>query len=110
MHLGAERTMSPGRVQDPEGAKTIVINFNTAAKAVASEVKRRFLITCYTEADTGRLRLDPTLTTGQPADSHTGAKKIIIYDTQIIPCQAWTQSTADQEQHQGIETHGLSTP
>ena len=85
MHLGAEGAMSPRRVQDPEGTKTIVISFNTAARAVAAVVKRRFFITCYTEADTGHLRLDPTLTAGQSAGSHTGAKKILIYDTHPHP-------------------------
>jgi hypothetical protein len=30
-HLGAEGAMSPGRVQDPKGAKMITISFNTAA-------------------------------------------------------------------------------
>jgi hypothetical protein len=38
-HLGAEGAMSPGRVQDPEGAKMIAISFNTAAGAVAAIVK-----------------------------------------------------------------------
>ena len=79
MHLGAKGAMSPGRVQDPEGAKTVVISFNTAAGAVATVVKRRFLITCYTETDTGRIRMDPSLTAGQTSGSHTGAKKILIY-------------------------------
>ena len=72
-------------MQDPEGAKTAVISFNTSAGAVASVIKRMFLITCYTEADTGRLRLDPTLTARQNAGSHTGAKKILIYDTYPHP-------------------------
>ncbi len=77
--------MSLGRVQDPEGAKTVVISFNTTAGAVLAVIKRRFLITCYTEANTGRLRLDPTLTAGQTAGSHSGAKKILIYDTHPQP-------------------------
>jgi len=42
MHLGAEGAMSIGRAQDPEGVKTIVINYNTTAGAVATMVKRRF--------------------------------------------------------------------
>ena len=54
-HLGAEGAMSPGRVQDPEGAKTITISYNSPAGAIAAIVKRRFLISCYTEQDTGRL-------------------------------------------------------
>jgi len=73
--------MSPGRVQDPEGAKTITLSYNTPAGAIAAIIKRRFLITCYTEQDTGRLRLDPALTTGTTAGARSGAKKILIYDS-----------------------------
>ena len=59
LHIGAEGAMSPGRVQDMEEAKTVVINFNKTTGAVAIVIKRKFLITClYTEAETGRLLLD----------------------------------------------------
>ncbi len=77
--------MSPRRVQDPKGAKTVVISNNTTTGAVTSVVKRKFLITCYTEAETGRLRLDPSLIAGQTAGLHTRAKKILIYDTHSHP-------------------------
>ena len=77
--------MSQGRVQDPEGAKTIVLNYNTAAGAVASVIKHRFLPTCYTDENTGRLRLDEALTSGRTAWAHQGAKKILIYDAVSHP-------------------------
>jgi hypothetical protein len=77
--------MSPRRVQDPEGAKTLVVSYKTAAGATSAIVKRRFQITCYTEPDTGRLRVDPALTAGIIACSHTGAKKILIYDAYVHP-------------------------
>ena len=32
-HLGPEGAMSPGRVQDPEGAKTLVVRYRTVAGA-----------------------------------------------------------------------------
>ena len=62
-HLGAEEAMSPRRVQDPKGAKTLVVSYRTRAGATTTIVKRMFQITCYTEPDTGRLRVDPALTT-----------------------------------------------
>jgi len=77
--------MSPRRVQDPEGAKTVIIGFNTTSGAVAIVIKRMSLNTGYTEAETGRQRLDPALTTGQSAGSHSGAKKILVYDTHPHP-------------------------
>jgi hypothetical protein len=66
-HLGAEGAMSPGRVQDPQGAKTIVLSYKTTTGAVAIVVKHRFMLTCYTEEHTGRMRLDAALTSGRTA-------------------------------------------
>jgi hypothetical protein len=77
--------MSPGRVQDPEGAKTITISFNTAAGAVTAIVKRMFLITYYTEPNTGRLRLDEALTAGDPSSAKKRVKKILIYHIFMHP-------------------------
>ena len=51
-HMGAKGAMSPGRVQDPEGAKIIVLGYKTAAGAVTSVIKHKFVITCFTEAKT----------------------------------------------------------
>jgi len=84
-HLRAEGAMSSGRVQDPEGAKMITVSFNTAAGVVATIVKRKFLITCYTETDTNRLRLDAALTAGDTTGARKGAKKILIYDSIMHP-------------------------
>ena len=80
--------MSPGRVQDPEGAKTITLRYNTPAGAIATIIKRRFLITCYTEQNTSRLRLYPALTTRITSGARSGAKNILIYDTHMHPLTA----------------------
>ncbi len=74
-HLRAEGAMTPRRVQDPEGAKMKTISFHATAGAVAAVVKRRFLLTCYTEEETGRLRLDAALTTGDTVGAMKGAPK-----------------------------------
>jgi hypothetical protein len=79
-HLGTEGAMSPGRLQDPEGAKTVVISYASTAGAIAGVIKRKFQITSYTKPNTGRLRVDPSLTTGITRGAHAGAKKILIYD------------------------------
>jgi hypothetical protein len=79
-HLGAEGAMSPGRVQGPEGAKTIVLSYKTTAGAVASVIKHKLLLTCYTNEHTGRRRLDAALTSGKTARAQHGAKKKLIYD------------------------------
>jgi hypothetical protein len=67
--------MFPGRVQDPEGAKTIVLNYKLAAGAIVAMVKHMFLLTCYNEKHTGRMRLDAALTSGRTAGPQQGANK-----------------------------------
>ncbi len=62
-----------------------MVSYRTAAGATATIVKRKFQITCYTEPDTGRLRVDPALTTRIIASSHSGAKKNLIYDAYVHP-------------------------
>jgi hypothetical protein len=84
-HLGAEGAVSPERVQDPEGAKTLVVIYRTTSGATTTIIKRRFQVTCYIEPDTGRLRVDPAFTTGIIRGSHTGAKKNLIYDAFVHP-------------------------
>ena len=77
--------MSPRRVQDPKGAKIIALRHNSPAGAIAAITKRRFLITCYTEHDTSRLRLDLVLTPDITLGARICAKKILIYDALIHP-------------------------
>ncbi len=77
--------MSPGRVQDPEGAKLLLISYASTAGATAALIKRRFEIIYYTKPDTGRLRVDPSLTAGITGGAHAGARKILIYDAYVHP-------------------------
>ena len=44
--------MSPWRVEEPEGAKIIALSYKKAAGAIATIIKQRFVITCFTEAET----------------------------------------------------------
>ena len=50
--------MSTGRVQVPEGAKTIILSYKTAARAVAAIHMQNFKIVYFTDTHTGRLRVD----------------------------------------------------
>ena len=79
-HMEAEGAMSPGRVQDSEGAKIIVLSYKTSTEAAATIIKQRFVITCFTEAETRRLRLDPVLTSSRTTGAQLNVKKILIYD------------------------------
>jgi len=121
-HMGAELAMAPGRVNGLEGAKTIVLSYKTVAGAVATIIKHVFLITCYKEDNTGRLRLDATLTLGFTAGAQPRAKTILIYDATPHPVsdlnptkcgpgttprdkQAWASNMLKQVEHQPYVQH-----
>ena len=55
--------MTPGRIQDPEGAKTIVTSFKTAAGAVAAIHKQTYKIVCFGDAASGILCVDAAAAT-----------------------------------------------
>jgi hypothetical protein len=61
-HLGAGRIMTPGRIQDPEGAKTIVVSFKTAAGAIATIHRQTLRFVCYSDTISGRLKIDRAAT------------------------------------------------
>ena len=54
--------MSTGRIQDPEGAKHLVISYQTAAGAIAAIIRHKFPIMTYKDALTGRLKVDKEMT------------------------------------------------
>jgi len=54
--------MTPRRIQDPEGAKTVVVSFKTTAGAVAAIHKQTYKIVCFGDAAGGRLRVDTAAT------------------------------------------------
>ena len=64
-----------------------------------------FLITCYTEPGTGRLRLDVALTAGDTTGARKGAKKILIYDSVMHPLSSLDPSKCGM----GITTRDRAT-
>ena len=56
--------MTPGRVQDQEGAKTVVVSFKTAAGAILAVERQTYKIVSFRDINTGRLRVDTAATTG----------------------------------------------
>ena len=72
--------MTPGRIHDPEGAKTAIISFKTAAGAVSTIHRQTYKIVCFRDATGGRLRVDTAATTGGKQDpSKHGLRSILIY-------------------------------
>ena len=54
--------MNPNMIQDPEGAKTMVISFKTVTGAVAAVHRKTFKHVCFGDAISGRLKVDTTTT------------------------------------------------
>ena len=72
--------MTPGRIQDPEGAKTVVIFFKTTAGSVAAIHNQPYTIVCFGDAVGGILRVDAAGTArGKQNPSKQGRRIILIY-------------------------------
>ena len=56
--------MSLGRIHDPEGAKYLVISYQTAAGLIAAIGRQKFPIMTYKDALTGKLKFDENMTAG----------------------------------------------
>jgi hypothetical protein len=62
----------------------LLLSYKTAAGTINAVNKEMLLtITCYTKADTWRLRMDHSLTTDDTTRANEGAKHILIYDATI---------------------------
>ena len=67
-HVGARGVMTPGRIQDSEGAKGVVISFKSATGAILAVKGQPFKIGCFSDIVSGRLRVDPDATAGGRQD------------------------------------------
>ncbi len=73
--------MTPGRVQDPEAAKHIVISYKTAERA-----SHMYTFVCHVDTASGRLQVDqPTIAGGKQNMNLQGRRFFLIYKTAINP-------------------------
>ena len=77
--------MSSGRVQDPEGAKQLVISYQTAAGATSAIIRGRFPLMTYKDALTRRLKVEERMRAGDMRQPAEGSKKMLIYSASIHP-------------------------
>ena len=76
--------MTPGRIQEQEGANTVVVSFKTAAGAILAVQRQTYKIVCLRDIDNGRLKVDTSPTIGGKQDmSKQGRKDILIYKAHI---------------------------
>jgi len=83
-HLGSVGIMTPGRIQDPKGAKTVIISFKTTTGAIAAIHMQTYKIVCFRDSTAGRLRVDVAATAGGNQDSSKqGLRSILIYKSHM---------------------------
>jgi hypothetical protein len=85
-HLGAGAIMTPGRIQDPKGAKTIVASFKFATGAITTIQRQTLRFVCYIDTNSGRLRIDMAATTGEKQNPSLIRRRLmLIYRTHMHP-------------------------
>ena len=76
--------MTPDRIQDPEGAKTMVIYIKTTAGAILAAQRQTYKIVCFRDAISGRLKVDQDATArGKQNPALQGMQVLLIYKTRI---------------------------
>jgi hypothetical protein len=85
--------MTSGRIQDPEGAKTFVISFKTAAGAILAVHRQTYKIVSFRDINSGRLRVDTAATTGGKQDMNKQGRRVIL----IYKAHMYKEATLDPE-------------
>jgi len=85
--------MTPDRIQDPEGAKTVVVSFKTVARAILAVQRQTYKIVSYKDNDNGRLRVDTTSTIGSKHDMNKQGRMVIL----IYKAHMYTEASLDPE-------------
>jgi hypothetical protein len=78
--------MTKERIQDPEGAKNIVVSFMTAAGAAAAVSRHHFKIVCFADPMSGMLKVDKDATLGGKQRGKLQSRRmILVYKTSMHP-------------------------
>ena len=85
--------MIPGRIQDPEGAKTTVVSFKTATGAILAVQRQTYKIVSFRDNDNERLKVDTTTTFGGKQDMNKQGRRVIL----IYKAHMYTESSLDPE-------------
>ena len=80
--------MSNGRIQDPEGAKHLVISYQTATGALTTICRHTFPVMTYKDALTGKLKVDENMIARDLQNPSEGLKKLLIYSANMHPRSA----------------------
>ena len=73
--------MTPGTIQDHEGAKNMVISFKTAPGAILAVQRQTYKIACFRDVNIGRLKVDLNATAeGKQNPALHSSRVILIYN------------------------------
>ena len=76
--------MTHARIQDPEGAKTMVMSFKITAEAILAAQRQTYKIVCFRDTTSGRLKVDPDATCGGKHNPILQCSRVLlVYKTHI---------------------------
>jgi len=76
--LGAGGAMTLGRIQDPKGAKTLVVSYKTAARAAAAISRQLFKIVGFADPNLDKLTIDTNPIMGGKQDPYKQIRGMIL--------------------------------
>jgi len=85
--------MTPGKIHDPEVAKTVVVSFKTAAGAILAVQRQTYKIVSFMDINIGRLIVDTAATTGGKQDMNKQGRRVIL----IYKVHMYKETTLDPE-------------
>jgi hypothetical protein len=85
--------MSLGRIQDPKGAKHLVISYQNATGVIATILRNRFPLMTYKNALTCRLKVDEKMNARDLRQPSEGSKKLLIYAADMHPRSIFSPTT-----------------
>ena len=90
-HLGAAGVMTPGKIHDPEGAKTYVVSFKTAAGAILAVQRHTYKIVKFRDITSERLIVDTAATIGGMQDMNKDGRRVML----IYKAHMYKEATLD---------------
>ena len=109
-HLGTGGAMSTGRIQDPEGAKIVILSFKTTSRSALAISRQNIKLICFADVLTGRLRVDTCATTGEKQDINAhGRRMVLIYKTNMHPGSILSPEQCTTKVERNARKRGLTT-
>ncbi len=103
--------MTPGRIQDPEGAKIVLVPLKTATGAILAVQRQTYKIVSFRDNGSGRLKVDTTATIGGKQNMHKQGRRVILiqkahmYSEASLDPERCTHKLDEKVMRSWIQTH-----